>query len=496
MVNKARIAGFAPPFGGAMMLPMMDARVLVVDDDVFTQQLFKSLLECQVSNLQVVGTLDEARKAFRLTDFNLVILDQRLPDGNGLDFFTEIHAERPRQMAMLITGYADVHDAVRAVREGLFDYLTKPFENLEELEAVIIKALEMDRAYREIKDLRTIFGEDSDQPVVGTSPKITQLLSKIRLAAPLDTTIVMYGESGSGKEVFAKLIHSLSERSKGPLVTVNCGALQESLLEAALFGYEKGAFTGAVKTTSGYLDRADGGTLFLDEITDMSPKLQVSLLRVLQERKFDRLGGTVHRTSDFRLICATNKSLEAEVKAGRFRPDLYYRINVMALNVPALRERREDVTPLALYFLSHFNKKFCKSAGPFTLGAIEAMEAAPWPGNIRQLRHAVERAVVINVGGLIGPVDLGLAGGTSAEAGEQGEGEVPLQFRQARDDFDRAYFSTLLKRAGGNMAEAARLSGIARQNLYAHVNKLGLDASKLGLEAGAQADAAPLSVHR
>ena len=244
---------------------------------------------------------------------------------------------------------------MRAVREGLFDYLTKPFENLEELEAVIAKALEMDRAYREIADLRELFTSRSGDPIIiSHSLAMEKLLVQLRQAAPLDTTVLIEGESGTGKEVIAKLLHSLSARTRGPMKELNCGALSESLIEAALFGYEKGAFTGAAKTTPGYFEEAHNGTILLDEIADMSPKLQVSLLRVLQEGTFVRLGSTVQRPSNFRLICATNKPLDAEVAAGRFRSDLFYRINVVPLRVPPLRDRREDILPLALVFPGPF----------------------------------------------------------------------------------------------------------------------------------------------
>jgi len=449
----------------------MKAKILLVDDDHFIHQLFKGLLRPADFELTVAETLDEARAKFRAGNFNLVVLDQRLPDGNGLDFFVEVRAKCPQQIVILITGYAAVQDAVRAVREGLFDYLTKPFENIDELEAVVLKALEIDRAYREISELRIAVNGTTEQPMFGNSPQISKLLTQVKHLAPLDTSVVIEGESGTGKEVFAKLIHSASSRAKVPMVAVNCGALQESLLEAALFGYEKGAFTGADKTTGGYFEQADGGTLFLDEITDMSPKLQASLLRVLQEHCFSRLGSAVQKSSDFRLICATNKSLQAEVKSGRFRSDLYYRINVVTLRIPALREHREDILPLALYFLTHFNQKFKKNAGPFTPSANIAMDNAGWPGNIRELRHAVERAVAVNTGGPIGPADMDLA--VSQDAGPIASWE-PCSLVDAREEFERKYFSNLLKWANGSMAEAARLSGIARQNLYGHINRLGL----------------------
>jgi two-component system response regulator HydG len=450
------------------------ARILLVDDDPYTQSLFAGLLRGRRVELHSALNVAQARQLFRASDFNLAILDQRLPDGNGLDLFADMRRERPRQMAILITGYAEVRDAVRAVHEGLFDYLTKPFENLEELEAVIDKALEMDRAYREIATLQEALARCASTPaLIGRSVVIEQVLQTLRQAAPLDTSILIEGESGTGKELFAKQIHALSPRAQGPMLELNCGALSESLLEATLFGYEKGAFTGAGKTTAGYFEEADGGTLLLDEITDMSPKLQASLLRVLQEHTFARIGSTAQRPSDFRLICATNKPLQAEVQAGNFRADLYYRINVVKVQVPPLRQRPEDIMPLALFFLDHFNRKFGKDAGVFSPPAIAAMEAAVWPGNVRELKHAVERAVVVNVGArAISPEDLGLYSQPAAKAAPQVPMRLPL--REAREQFERDYFTALLQAAPGNISEAARLAGISRQNLYTHLHRLGV----------------------
>jgi two-component system response regulator AtoC len=229
-----------------------------------------------------------------------------------------------------------------------------------------------------------------------------RLLRQVKeVVAPLDTTVLIVGESGTGKEVIAKQVHLHSSRADKPMLEINCGALSESLLEATLFGFEQGAFTGAAKVSKGYFEEANGGTLFLDEISDMSSKLQASLLRVLQEKSFARLGSTAQRPSNFRLICATNKPLEDEVKAGSFRPDLYYRINVVLIDIPPLRNRREDILPLAIYFLDYFKCKFNKNAGCFTPEAISALESAYWAGNVRELKHAVERAVVINAGGPI-----------------------------------------------------------------------------------------------
>ena len=450
----------------------MRAEILLVDDDPYTRRLFEGLLREGEVHLQTAADVKQARRLFHATDFNLAILDQRLPDGNGLDLFMEMRAERPQQMAILITGFAEVRDAMRAVRDGLFDYLTKPFKNLDELRAVIGRALEMDRAYREIVDLRETLGTNKGSPIiVSRSADMERVLAQVRQAAPLDTKVLIEGESGTGKEVVAKRIHALSTRATGPLLEVNCGALSESLLEAALFGYEKGAFTGAAKATPGYFEEADGGTLHLDEITDMSPKLQASLLRVLQESTFARVGSTVQRPSDFRLICATNKSLEDEVKAGNFRADLFYRIKVVVIRIPPLRERNEDILPLALLFLEDFRKKFDKNVGPFTPDAIVAMETARWAGNVRELCHAVERAVVINTGGPVTSADLGIPPGVAARSASAAQ---PLPFREARESFEREYFANLLQSAGGNVSEAARLSGLARQNFYNHIEQLGL----------------------
>lgn len=450
----------------------MKSKILLVDDDPFTRRLFANLFRDGAIELVAATNVAQARNAYDLGDFNLVILDQRLPDGNGLDLFAEMRKLRPRQTALMITGYAEVRDAMRAVREGLFDYLTKPFENLEELEAVISKALEMDRAYREIADLRELFTARSGDPIIiSHSIAMEKLLVQLRQAAPLDTTVLIEGESGTGKEVIAQLLHGLSSRARGAMKALNCGALSESLIEAALFGYEKGAFTGAVKTTSGYFEEAHNGTILLDEIADMSPKLQVSLLRVLQEGTFVRLGSTVQRPSNFRLISATNKPLEPEVAAGRFRSDLYYRINVVPLRVPPLRERREDILPLALFFLEHFNRKFNKSAGPLQPDAVAGLEGAHWPGNVRELKHTIERAVVINRGGPVSVADLGLESAASEAV------VLPTQalpYREAHLRFERTYFSNLLRLAGGNVSEASRLSGIARQNIYGHLERAGV----------------------
>lgn len=452
------------------MLP----KILVVDDDRHTRTLFDRLLaKTAVVSLATDGA--EARKLFAADDFNLVLMDQRLPSDNGIALLREFRARRPHLVGILMTGFADVRDAVAAVREGVFDYLTKPFEDLEALEAVIGKALELDRAYREIHGLRARLSDESGMPdVIAQSPAMERVLGQIRQVAGLDTTVLLEGESGTGKELAAKLIHALSTRSSKLFLEVNCGGLPETLLESLLFGYEKGAFTGAGQANAGYFEKTQGGNLFLDEIADMSPKLQSSLLRVLQDHSFTRIGSTQPRKADFRLICATNRSLLAEVKAGRFREDLYYRIAVVTVRMPPLRERDGDIVLLAAHFLDHYSAKFGKECGPLTPAALQALESCRWEGNVRQLQHCVERAVALHAGGPIDTVHLFPAGEHSASPLYADDAADTVRYQDARAEFEQQYFRQLLAAAGGNVSEAARLSGIPRQNFYVRMKRWGI----------------------
>jgi two-component system response regulator AtoC len=453
------------------MLP----RVLVVDDDHYTRTLIDRLIG-KTAEVSLASDGAEARKLFAAVDFNLVLMDQRLPADNGIELLREFRARRPKLVGILMTGYADVRDAVAAVREGVFDYLTKPFEDLESLEAVIGKALELDSAYREIDGLRArLDAGDATVTVIGQSAAMERMLGLVRQVAGLDTTVLLEGESGTGKELVAKLVHTWSPRAAKPFLEVNCGGLPETLLESLLFGYEKGAFTGASVASTGYFERADGGTLFLDEIADMSPKLQSSLLRVLQDHQCTRIGSSQARHADFRLICATNRALAGEVKVGRFREDLYYRINVVAVRLPPLRERAGDVIRLATHFLDHFNEKFGKACGPLTPAAVNALESGAWPGNVRQIKHCIERAVALHPGGPIDAVHLCAPG--CAQVDDQ-PGQEPLApslaYEEARARFERDYLQDILARAGGNVSEAARMSGIPRQNLYVRMKRWGV----------------------
>ncbi|MCX7166109.1 MAG: sigma-54 dependent transcriptional regulator [Rhodocyclales bacterium] len=453
------------------MLP----KILVVDDDRHTRILFEHLL-AKTAQVSLAADGAEARRLFAAEDFNLVLMDQRLPSDNGIDLLREFRARRPHLVGILMTGFADVRDAVAAVREGVFDYQTKPFEDLEALEAVIGKALELDRAYREIHGLRArLSGESGAADMIGQSPAMERVLGQIRQVAGLDTTVLLEGESGTGKELAARMVHALSPRATKPFLEVNCGGLAESLLESLLFGHEKGAFTGAGQANAGYFEKADGGNLFLDEIADMSAKLQSSLLRVLQDHSFTRIGSTQARRADFRLICATNRPLLAEVKAGRFREDLYYRIAVVSVTMPPLRERAGDIVPLATHFLDFYSAKFGKSCGPLTPVALQALESCRWEGNVRQLQHCIERAVALHTGGPIDTLHLFPDGKPVASAQDATTPAMiaALSYQDARVDFERDYFQRLLDAAAGNISEAARLSGIPRQNLYVRMKRWG-----------------------
>jgi len=451
-------------------------RILVVDDDPYTLKLFERLFRSKAVDLKLASKAIEAWRYFREGEFNLILMDQRLPDGRGLEIIKEMREERPLQVAILMTGFADVSDAIRAVREGLFDYLCKPFKNLDALEAVIEKALEFDRAYREINRLREALDQrKACSTLIGRSAGMETMMGQMRQIAPLDTTVLFEGESGTGKSMIAKHLHDLSREEKKAFLVVNCGGLSESLLESALFGYERGAFTGAIKTTPGYFEKADHGTLFLDEISNMSEKMQCSLLQVLQEKTFSRLGSAEMHSSDFRLICATNKRLADEVEAGHFREDLFYRINVITIEIPPLRERGEDIILLALHFLGQFNDRFGKKVGPFSPEAIEALKGFSWPGNVRQLQHVIERMVALHPGGPISAIHIEQIGQVIKKQKKERRKDKEISpYQEEREAFESDYLRRLLIRAGGNVSEAARISGIPRQNLYVRMKRWGI----------------------
>ncbi|TGG90261.1 sigma-54-dependent Fis family transcriptional regulator [Natronospirillum operosum] len=450
----------------------MQQSVLLVEDDPHTGALFQGLFEDRDSQLVWAQTGGDARSRLRNQDFDLLVLDQRLPDAQGIDLLREIRARRPRQAALLITGYSDIADAVTAMREGAQDYLTKPFESLSVLEAAIDRALSFESARQHSRQVGEPGGDRDRRPLV-VSKAMRHLMEQADLVAASDAGVLVSGETGTGKGVIAQHIHHASRRSKGPFIAVDCGAIPENLLEGLLFGYERGAFTGASQANPGLVEAAHQGTLFLDELGEMSPRLQMTLLRVLEERAVLRLGASQPRPCDFRVIAATHRNLHEAVKEGRFRADLFYRLRAVELHVPPLRERRDAIVPLAERFLAEFNARDERNIGPFTDDAVQYMQAAPWPGNVRELRHTIERIVATR---LDGPIGFG-----AFTAGEQNAGtmalqelQLPLDARQAQDHFEQAYLRQLMDRAGHNVSQAARLAGLSRQALHARLVRTGI----------------------
>jgi len=452
-----------------------DKTILIVDDEDYTCTLIRKLLGGKGYNILIAKNGTQAIEIFRETPADVVLMDQRMPGLSGLQVLETLKTIDRHVAVIMMTGYGTVEEAVTAMRLGAFHYITKPFNNLDEVELLIERALKEKLLEDENKYLRERLDSGlSFEGVIGKSKAMVEIMDLVKKVAPLHSTILVNGETGTGKELLAKTIHQNSERADRKFIAINCGALTESLLESALFGFEKGAFTGAVKTTPGYFEEADGGTLFLDEITGTSLKLQTSLLRVLQEKEFSRIGETARRKTDFRLIAATNDDIEKEVSEGRFREDLYYRINVIPINLPPLRDRKEDIPFLANYFLEQMNGKLSKAVGPFSLETIELMETYDWKGNVRELENLVERVVALKQGDKIESYDLPphLLKGQDRSVPAAIHSDLPYQ--EAKDHFEKLYLQEVLRKTNGNISRASEITGIKRQNLYIKLNRHGL----------------------
>ncbi|MCD8139048.1 MAG: sigma-54 dependent transcriptional regulator, partial [Planctomycetaceae bacterium] len=394
--------------------------------------------------------------------FDLILMDLRMPDMNGIEAMQDILGYNPAIPVVIMTAYSDVETAVAALKAGAYDYLTKPLD-FDELKLTLGRALDHATLRQENTSLKkTLAGHDS--PILGKSEATRRLLEMVDTIAPSEATVLITGESGTGKELVARLLHWKSGRAAGPFVTVNCAALTETLLESELFGHEKGAFTGAEKVREGRFRAADGGSIFLDEIGEMPLPMQAKLLRAIQEREIHRVGGDRPITVDVRIIAATNRDLGAEVEAGRFRQDLFYRLNVVSLHLPSLRERSGDVPVLADHFLRLFAEKNGKRVKGFTPGAMDRLLRHDWPGNVRELENTVERAVVLLVGEYVSERELppALLPPTADTAkGSREWGDMTLE------EIERAAVREVLQTTGGNKSEAARRLGITRKTLLA-----------------------------
>ncbi len=446
----------------------MTPRILIVDDEermasVVAMALARAGYDCATSTS---GPDALAQLAQRGAD--VVVTDWKMPEMDGIDLLRHVRAQSPHLPVILITAHASVPSAVAAMREGAFDYVTKPFDN-DELRAVVARALEMTRLERENRYLRQEVGSRyAPDAMVAESPRGQELLDLVRRVAPSRSTVLIQGESGTGKELVARLLHYWSDRVGKPFVAVNCKAFADGVLESELFGHEKGAFTGATAARIGCFERAGGGTLFLDEIGETTPDFQAKLLRVLQDGEVLPVGATKPRPVDVRAVAASNRILRTEVSAGRFREDLYFRLNVIPMHLPPLRERREDILPLA----AHFLRRYAAEAGRQMTLSVESERALlghAWRGNVRELENAIERAVVLARGAEITPEDLVLEQPTTALADSA---DTTLQ--GALDRAAAECIRTALAATNGQRNEAARLLGIERTTLYRMMKRFGL----------------------
>jgi DNA-binding NtrC family response regulator len=462
-------------------------KVLVVDDE---PTLRRSLARLLLSRGMEVLTADDGARAIECLatePVDVALIDLIMPNVNGLELLEHIKASHPSIEVILMTAFADVETAVKAVRGGAYHFLTKPFRANDEVVLTVSKAAErrrlVDRALMLERRLEQMekFGE-----LIGNSPRMQEVYRLATGVAPTSSTVLILGESGTGKELTARAIHQHSPRADKPFVAVNCSAVPVDLVESELFGHVRGAFTGASATREGLFETADRGTLFLDEVGDLPPLAQVKLLRALQSGEIKRVGSNDTRTVDVRVIAATNVDLRTRIEVGTFREDLFYRLNVVAIELPPLREREEDIPLLAYHFLQKYASRSGRDIHKLAPGTIRLLQSQPWPGNVRELENTIEYAVVFCKNDTISPEDLPFAGRSSGRPGEERSrlsdplpaGVVDLPYRDAKQRallaFEAAYFKVLLDRTGGNISEAARQAGLDRSNFRRAARRAGL----------------------
>jgi DNA-binding NtrC family response regulator len=450
----------------------MSAVIFLVDDDDGSRDAMTRTLERVGYTLRPFPSAEEALERLREGDeVDAVVSDVRMPGMDGYQFLRAVRAEHPNLPFLLVTAYADVDDAVAALQEGADDYLTKPVK-MQELRQRVQLQLERrvlsDENRRLRERLEKSFGFEG---IVGRSPAMERLLERLRVAAPTRSTVLVVGESGTGKELVANALHQNSPRADGPFVAINCGAIPGEILESELFGHEKGAFTGAHQRRIGLIERASGGTLFLDEISELSADLQVKLLRVLEERHIMRVGGASQIPVDFRLVAATNRDLEQWVERGRFRQDLFFRLKVVTLEIPPLRERREDIPLFVQHFLQHFNRELDRDVRGVQAPVLAALKRYPWPGNVRELRNVIESMVLFASGTELGLEDLPAEYRTAVPAAEPSE---PSVWRpRAMADIEREAILRTVAFTRGHRARAAELLGIGLRTLQRKLKEYG-----------------------
>lgn len=443
------------------------ARILIVDDDLNTCQSLTVALSKDGHQVFEAHSGKEALEKIRGQEVELTVIDLMMPGMNGLDFFQTLKALRPEVVSIMISAQATIEVAVSAIKSGIYDFITKPFR-LNEIKKAITKALEAQTLLMENRRLRQALREKASfSKIIGTSPAFAQIMDLVSKVAPTRSTILLSGESGTGKEIIAEAIHFASSRGEGPIVKINCGALTETLLESELFGHEKGAFTGAHQQRIGRFEMANGGTLFLDEIGEMSLGMQIKLLRVLQDGCFERVGSSRTIQVDVRIIAATNRDLEREVKEGRFRQDLFYRLNVITIEIPPLRERVEDIPLLAGYFLNKYSELNTKNILGFSPEVHQVLSNYPWPGNVRELENIVERAVSLCQTATIELSDLPARLTGSPAAGSY----LVVPIGISLDEIEQSVLKKTLIKTKGDKKAAARLLGISLSSLYNKLNR-------------------------
>ena len=449
---------------------MASERILIVDDEDGMRRLLGRVLTREGYDTSTVGSGAEALRLVANERFDLVVTDIKMPEMDGLQLLEELKEYEPSLPIIVMTAYGTIENAVQALRFGAYDYIAKPFET-DEIKLTVAKALERERLLAENRYLHAeLEGRYDFSGIIGGSPAMQQVYEMASSVAVSNANVLITGESGTGKELMARSIHYSSPRKEKPFVVLNCSALSESVLESELFGHEKGAFTGALDTRKGRFERADQGTLFIDEVAEMSMTAQVKLLRVIQEHEFERVGGNKTISVNVRIVAATNKSLEEQVKEGKFREDLYYRLNVVNLNIPPLRSRREDIEPLSRHFLEKYAAETGKKITELSPRALSCLLAHDWPGNVRELQNAIERAVVLSKGSVLTPRDF--------PQNLQGDDQICLQvpekggsLTEILEDLERQLILQTLQREDGSQTRAAETLGIKRTTLRYKMEK-------------------------
>ena len=446
------------------------ARILIIDDEPLMRISISDALKGDGYHAAETASGKEGIALVKDGSFDIVITDLRLPDLDGIEVLKSCKRASPDTFVILITAYGAVETAVEAMKYGAYDYITKPF-SMDELLLMIKRIVRLKDLEAENLLLKEqVEGRYNFSGIIGKSERMNAIFETIKVISQTDSTVLILGESGTGKELVANAIHSSSPRKAEPYIKVSCAAIPETLLEAELFGYERGAFTGAVKQKKGRFELANKGTIFLDEIGELSPAIQVKLLRVLQEKEFDRLGGIETISADVRIICATQRDLKKEVHRGTFREDLYYRLNVVPITLPPLRDRKGDIMILAKHFLEYYSGLYRKTVKGFSVDALDLLLKYPFPGNVRELEHAVERAIVMGKSEEIQPFDLPEEISSADElnaclkAFQDGNGYEHLT--KAIKDFEKRYIARVLEETKGNKTLAAKVLGVSRKTLW------------------------------